>query len=494
MTKTSNGKKRELWIGDNLTIMRGMNSDSVDLIYLDPPFNSQRKYQGVITVNGKKRTAQFKDTWTVTDITMDEYDHLEERCPDAAELIKCLGNIHGEGWKAYLTFIGARLVEMHRLLKDAGSIYLHCDKTMSHGLKLLMDCVFGGGNFLNHIAWQYDGPQSPSKKKFATKHDDILRYAKNIDKVYVVYDELFTVSEVGEPELSKNYKKDEGGYFYDLPPGDYSAASIAELKKEGRVRITKNGKTRIKYYLIKKGAKYYRRKKTPTVWNDIPSLGQAGGGENTKWPTQKPVALLNRIIKTSSNKGGILLDPFCGCATACVAAAHQERQWIGIDLELQAAAIMQDRMKSNKEKNLLDEFHKCEIRSIVRKPAGKTQVEEELLEDMPQDIEWQKTPPRRADVRELGASQKTELKPVLYREQNKKCAGCLLEKSVRDLDIDRKIPQKRGGYYTRDNVQLLCGNCNGIKGGRTDAYLRRKLEERDIEEFRKHRAQKFAPK
>ncbi|MGI9307041.1 MAG: DNA methyltransferase [Gammaproteobacteria bacterium] len=492
MTRKSNGKKRELWIGDNLTVMRGMNSDSVDLIYLDPPFNSKKQYQGVISINGKERKAQFKDTWTVNDITQDEYDYLEERCPDAAVFIKCMGGINGEDWEAYLTFMGARLWEMRRLLKDTGSIYLHCDKTMAHGLKLLMDCVFGGANFLNHIAWQYDGPQSPSKKKFATKHDDILRYAKNAGEVYVDYDELFSAAEIKKAELESAYKKDEGGYFYDLPPGDYSAASIAKLKKEGRVRTTKNGKTRIKYYLIKKGGKYYRRKKIPTVWNDISSLGQAGGGENTKWPTQKPLALLNRIIRTSGKKGDVLLDPFCGCATACVAAAHQERQWVGIDLELQAAAIMQDRMRSKKEKNLLDEFHKCEIRSIVRQPAGKTREQQELLEDLPQDIEWLKTPPRRTDVREFTASEKAELKPALYHGQQKKCAGCLEITDLKHLDLDRKIPQKRGGYYVPDNVQLLCGNCNRTKGGRTNAYLQRKLEERDLEEFRKNRAKKLA--
>lgn len=337
--------------------MRGMNSDSVDLIYLDPPFNSKRQYQGVIAINGKKRTAQFRDTWTINDITIDEYDHLEERCPEAAELIDCLGKTHGKSWKAYLTFMGARLVEMHRLLKDTGSIYLHCDKTMAHGLKLLMDCIFGGENFRNDVVWCYHAGGA-SKKTFPSKHDNLLLYGKDAKK------------------STHNILR--------IPYRDWDA-----YREEGA-----------KFEL------YHKDGKMLHDWWEIGKISSISK-ENTGWPTQKPLALLKQVIKVSSNIWETVLDPFCGCATACVAAAQNQRQWIGIDLESQAAAIMQDRMKNNKEKNLLDEFHKCKIRNIVRKPSGKKQDEKELLEDLPPDIEWQKktAPPHRCSgINRIGKS------------------------------------------------------------------------------------------
>ena len=461
---------RHLHIADNIKILRNLCTASVDLIYLDPPFNSGKQWENPVQVeSGKKLRVAFKDVWHFSDIHADEAVELQHHCPKAMEVINALHHVNGDSWRAYLIYMGVRLVEMRRVLKDTGSIYYHCDQTMSHGVKLVMDAIFGGKNFLNHAIWNYDGPQSPSKKKFATKHDDILRYAKNVDKIYVSYDDIFTLSEMKEPELSRSYKKDKGGYFYDLPPGSYTADSIARLEAEGRVRRTQNGKVRIKYYLTEKGGKYYRRKKLPSVWKDIPSLGQSGGKEKRGYATQKPLALLERIIKASSNECDLVLDPFCGCATACVAAERLGRQWIGIDI-----AGVDERIKNTdktyKIEDLLFERIDIDCRAGTLFSMKETyKLNPKIGEDLYKRID-------------LHPYVKNDLRANLYSAQGKKCIGCDKEKSIEDMDLDHIIPRERGGQDEPRNYQLLCGTCNSIKGSKTQTAWRRKVLEKRLEE------------
>ena len=455
--KSKNKPVRRLWTFDNLPVLRCLDTESVDLIYLDPPFNSGKQWENPIGEGSKKALASFKDTWELSDTHADEEYALSLAYPKAAAVIGAMGEMNGEDWKAYLIYMGARLAEMRRILKPAGTIYYHCDPVMSHGVKLLMDGIFGLEQFLNHTVWQYDGPQSPSKKKFATKHDDILRYAKNIKKVFVSYDDIFKTAEVKEAELRQNYKKDKYGWFYDLPPGDYTAESLAKLEKEGRVRKTKNGKTRVKYYLAEENGKYYRRKKLPSVWGDIPSLGQSGGKQKTGYPTQKPLALLERIVKASSQKGGIVLDPFCGCATTCLAAERLGRQWMGIDLAAEASKLVVDRLKKDGEGKL--EFAAYEVEHLTKLP-------------------------KRTDLQGL-RSDDAILKPRLYKMQNGECLGCENKTRIELMDFDHIIAESRGGQDVDENLQLLCGNCNSIKGDRGMHYLWRRILERRTEETMK---------
>ena len=445
---------RRIYTGDNLPILRSMNSDTADLIYLDPPFNSGKQWSNPIKAKGKTALASFKDTWDLDDDHADHMYQMRRDCPQAADAIDVMGDINGVSWTAYLIYMGARLLEMRRILKPTGSIYYHCDPVMSHGVKILMDAIFGAPQFLNDTVWRYDGPQSPSKKKFATKHDNILRYAKNAGKVFVSYEDLFDFSEVGEAELKARYKKDEWGYFYDLPPGSYTEESIRELEAEGRVRRTKNGKVRVKYYLVKKGGKYYRRKKIPSVWSDIPSLGQQSSKQKTGYPTQKPLALMERIIKTSSNEGDLVLDPFCGCATTCIAAEKLKRNWIGIDLSEEAAPLVVDRLRKDVESPLAD-------------PDAA--------------VEHLRKLPKRND---LERTDNQTIKPRLYKQQNHLCNGCQEKFELRNLEIDHVIDRNRGGQDEDVNLQLLCGACNREKGNRGMQYLQRKISDRMAREHR----------
>lgn len=340
----------KLYYGDCLTVMdKQMGLNEVDLIYLDPPFNSNRTYNAIYKdETGRPLPDQieaFCDLWTL--------DQERERA------IKALPEFmveHGVDdslvifWKlwmntlrdrdpkllAYLSYMVERLVYMRIILKPRGSIYLHCDPTYSHYLKVVMDSIFGEKNFRNEIVWYYDGPQRPSKKNFGRKHDIILRYTKS-DKFFANSDGIAPRRKLAEIELTEYKQTDDGRYYYDLPRGSYTDQSIERLDKEGRIRWTKNGKPRVIYFLDEddKG-NYYRSKQLHDVWTDIPSLGQVNAKEKLGYPTQKPLKLIKRIIRASSDEGHVVFDPFCGCGTTLEAAHLLKRQWIGVDIAIHA--------------------------------------------------------------------------------------------------------------------------------------------------------------
>lgn len=305
-----------LVLDDNLVALKNIPPESIDLIYLDPPFNSGRDYNVIWGDKGEVRS--FGDRWG--------------------------GGSPKTGLQIYIEWMAERVWEMHRVLKPTGSFYLHCDWHASHYLKVMCDDIFGYGNFLNEIVWQYDGPQAPSPLKFASKHDKILRYAK--DSKRCVANDLYYEERI--PREEATFKQDEQGrYFYDLPKGDYTEESIARLEQEGRIRRTKTGTVRIKYFVeqARDGA-FIRRKKMPDVWTDITSLGLAAQSkEAVGYPTQKPLALLERIIKASSNPGDIVLDPFCGGGTTLVAADKLGRRYIGFDSSVAAIRVSDERLQ-----------------------------------------------------------------------------------------------------------------------------------------------------
>ena len=267
-----------LYQGDNHSIMRSMPSESIDLIYLDPPFNSGKDW------------GKFSDVWKWDSTARTAYAQLDGFC---SALIGC---IPYESMKAYLAFMAVRLIEMRRLLKDTGSIYLHCDPTASHYLKLVMDSLFGKENFRNEIVWCYTTPSTPHIRQFVRCTNTLLFYSKG--KKWA-----FNKNDVRVP-----YK---GG----APHGGQKWSTDNESLSEWRKRKSKQGKI-------------------PENWWTIPKL--VSSKERTGYPTQKPLALLDRIIKASSNENDVVFDPFCGCATACVAAERLNRQWIGIDISQDA--------------------------------------------------------------------------------------------------------------------------------------------------------------
>ncbi|MBC8485672.1 MAG: site-specific DNA-methyltransferase, partial [Bacteroidetes bacterium] len=306
-----------IW-GDNKLILSSLangplrkeieEQGGIKLIYIDPPFAVGADFGFDVKIGddnvSKKQTVleeiAYNDTW-------------------------------GRGISSYLSMMYERLKLMHNLLADDGSIYVHCDYRVSSYLKLILDDIFGNCNFLNDIIWRYKGPQSPSPLRFSTKHDNILRYSKNI-KFYKPSQMYYQIKE--NPKKT-NYKLDErGNYFYTTPKGDYTKNSIKRLEKEGRIYRTSTGNIRIKYLLkTDKLGNIIREKKIPDVWDDISSLGLAASSiEKVNYPTQKPEKLLERIIKASSNEGDIVCDFFCGSGTTCAVAEKLGRKWICADL------------------------------------------------------------------------------------------------------------------------------------------------------------------
>ena len=386
-----------MYIEDNLLVLSGLNTNSVDLIYLDPPFNSKRMYKA--PTGSKAAGAQFKDMWTWDDV--DDY-RLEKMYQDDVpiyRLIETVQAIHGKAMASYLTFMYFRIKEMHRVLKDTGSIYLHCDPTASHYLKLLMDYVFGVKNFRNEIIWGYAKPR-PAKKMFVRNHDVILFYAKSD---MTTFNPQRMPNLKGEFIMRKPIKRPDGTVWHPTEPGVLAGS----------------------------------------WWHDIPSFStRMTAKERTGYPTQKPLALLERIISASSNEGDIVLDPFCGCATTCVAAQRLNRRWIGIDVSDKAGHLVDMRIKSE------GVFSNYKIYKNI--PKRSDSVEENLKDP--------------------------KLKNRLYEKADYKCTACRTFLELRHLEIDHIIPKKVGGTNHFDNLQLLCGNCNRCKGSKPDEFFKAKLK------------------
>ena len=443
-----------MWTGDNLDIMREMNSESVDLIYLDPPFNSNQDYSAPI--GSEAAGAAFKDTWTLSDVDEAWHGEIADQEPPVYAIIDAAGLSHGKSMKSYLIMMAVRLLEMRRILKTTGSLYLHCDPTASHYLKTLLDTLFGSENYRNEISWRRSNPKSLTKVNFPNCRDILLRYSKSekctFNKVFGEHDPEYI-------RKAYKYRESDGRRYRLLPllnPNDnrpnltYEFMGITRVWRWTRERMEKAYADGIVVQL-KPGAvpqykKYLDESKGRTITNDWSDIEQAAGKENVGYPTQKPLALLDRIIKASSNPGDMVLDPFAGCATACVAAERLERHWVGIDLSPIAASLVKTRVQN--EMGLFFELNHRE------------------------DI------PRRTDLGKL-PSYKTH-KHQLFGRQEGICAGCRVAFPFRNMTIDHIVPQSKGGTDHIDNLQLLCGACNSLKGNRDQARFLADLKARGI--------------
>ena len=400
-----NWKNRTLWTGrDNLEVMRGMNSESVDLIYLDPPFNRKKHYAAPI--GSKAAGAVFKDSWTFDDVDRVWLALTRKENPPLHAVIQSGLLAHSTGMAAYLGMMAQRLQEMRRILKPDGTIYLHCDPTASHYLKTVLDVIFGMKNCRNEIIWCYAGGGIP-KKDFPRKHDTILRYTSSDD------------------------------YFYQPIYRPYSPGTV------------QRGRTAIK-------GKYYeaglREEGTPTNdwWTDVPKITSPDDPEKTGYPTQKSLALLRRIITASSNNGDTVFDPFCGCATTCVAAEHLSRQWVGIDISHKAAELVRFRLQQAATDRAGGPLF----------TAGKKVVHRT---DQPQRTDLGKLP------------RYTVHKNTLYGE-NEFCGGCGEHFLKRNLTVDHIVPTSKGGTDHPGNLWLLCGACNSSKSNKSQAeFLRDRM-------------------
>ncbi len=362
-----------LYYGDNLEILRDhIKDESVDLIYLDPPFNSKANYNILFKEpTGESSGAQitaFDDTWHWTQETEKTFHEIISTAPaNIVEMIQAFRSFIGHNdMMAYLTMMCIRLIELKRVLKDTGSIYLHCDPTASHYLKILMDTVFGKKYYRNEITWKRKTGRGETNKKsnrfgvctdillFYSKTDanvfnsqynfDAPGYDKYVDKFFKNFDKRgrrYRIADLSSPSPRPNLMYEYKGY---KPPKNGWAISKEKMKlwdKEDRLCFPKNKDGRIqrkRYFDELKG------KPVQNLWDDIEMISSQSN-ERLGYPTQKPEALLERIINTSSNKGDIVLDPFCGCGTTITSAQRLERKWIGIDITHLAINLIKGRMK-----------------------------------------------------------------------------------------------------------------------------------------------------
>ncbi|MBS1823142.1 MAG: restriction endonuclease [Acidobacteria bacterium] len=365
MPPTKNQDKNRLYYGDNLQVLREYIPDqSVDLIYLDPPFNSRQDYNVLFAEKDGTRSASqitaFKDTWEWNEEAARSYEEVIEqggRVADAMRAFRTL--LGGSDMLAYLAMMAPRLVELRRVLKDTGSIYLHCDPTASHYLKLLMDGVFGAQMFRNEIVWKRTAPHNDARRRFGDQSDIILFFAKSdasvFNRTFGPYSEAyikshysmqdpdgrrFTTGNLRSPSPRPNLTYEYKGY---KPHANGWTVSREVMEKLDAANLLyypdkPGGRLRVKRYLDEMPG-------TPVgnVWEDIAPLN-SHAQERLGYPTQKPEALLGRILKASSNEGDVVLDPFCGCGTTVQVAQKLNRRWIGIDITHLAIGLIKKRL------------------------------------------------------------------------------------------------------------------------------------------------------
>ena len=328
-----NVENRTVFCDDNLDVLQGMNSECVDLIYLDPPFNKNKKFTAPIGTSAEG--ASFKDIFREDDLKQEWLITIKENQP---ELYHYLSGIKGVGKPynfAYLAYMAIRLIECHRVLKRTGSIFLHCDPTMSHYLKTTMDCIFGEDNFRNEIIWSYQR-WTNATRHFQRMHDIVLFYAKSSKTPFNI---------LTEPYSKKSHHK--GRRHSQFIEGVLTQVYTEDTSREKSMR---------------------------DVWEISYLNSQAK--ERTGYPTQKPLALLERIIKASSNENGVVLDPFCGCATTCVAAERLDRKWIGIDISIKAYELVKERL-TNESVNIWNPDDTVNMRTD---PPKRTDLGEDYRE------------------------------------------------------------------------------------------------------------------
>ena len=375
-----------LFYGDNLDILqRYIKDESVDLVYLDPPFNSNANYNVLFAQkDGSQSSAQiqaFEDTWQWDQNAIQTYTHEVEKGGPVADALRAFNLILGDSnMMAYLTMMAPRLQELRRVLKPTGSLYLHCDPTASHYLKVLLDMVFGAENYRNNISWKRSDTHNDAKKRFSAISDQILFYSKSKDCIFNVVkaphneshiknwfvnlefpdgtirkmtkneietgivpheSRRFSISDLSSPNPRPNLMYEYKGYPYPPKGWRVNRENMEQLDNENRLLFpsSKSGRIVKKKYLDEQDGIVIG-----DIWSDITQL-RANDAERMGYPTQKPLALLERIINASSNPGDVVLDPFCGCGTAIAAAQKLGRKWIGIDITHLAIGLIKRRME-----------------------------------------------------------------------------------------------------------------------------------------------------
>lgn len=441
---------------DNLYVMHGLNSSCVDLIYLDPPFNSKRMYSA--PVGSKAAGSSFLDIWKWEDVDMAYMEKLYDQHPQLVKFILSAQNIHTKALSSYLAFMAQRIIEMHRILKPTGHLYLHCDQAAGHYLKIVLDSIFGQKNLRGAIVWRrHTSAQKGSQfesQSWGNTSDYIFHYTKTSEfKLKTVRDLMPEEVNQKFPLVDEKHRRyyDDSSHIFSTPgmgarpnlcyewkgfrnphPSGWrlSKETLEKEYKKGNIVITKEGKIKRRKYKDD-----YKGVPLGNVWTDI---NPASGKENTGYPTQKPLSLLKRIIESSTATGELVFDPFCGCATTMVAAQQLQRKWLGVDLSKKSAELVATRLEQD-AKMFTNFIH-------LEKPPIRT------------DTTIEKRP-------------SVTVKEALYKSQKGRCNGCVEDILIKNMEIDHILPKSKGGQDVYDNFQLLCGNCNRRKGDRPMEHL-----------------------
>ena len=432
---TANFESRTLYHRDNLEVLRGMNSGTIDLIATDPPFNKSRDFYA--TPDSLAKGARFEDRWSWDkDVHPEWVDAIKDDWPAVWAVVESARVSAGEDMAAFLCWLGVRLMECHRVLKDTGSLYLHIDHTAHAYAKCLLDSIFGRRNFRNEIVWFYR-TGGASKRTFAKKHDTILFYSKSDTYKF-------------DLPLEKSYLTGQL---------KHSAKNETFTDKWGAYQNILFSATLIKLYKDQRG--YYTLTGCRDYWN-IDAVGRTGK-ERTGYPTQKPLALYERIIEASSNEGDLVLDPFCGCATTPVAAQRLRRDWVGIDVWDGAYKTVLERLQKeylnvpgleNDRMSLEGEVH-YKTEPPLRTDYGEaTPVPDLQLKVQRPPEPWEKL--SHAQMTDILNEAQSTLEGVI-------CAGCgrVLEREF--MELDQITPKADRGANHILNRILLCRPCNGRK-------------------------------
>ena len=465
----ANFKNRTLFHGDNLKFLRAMNSQSVDLVATDPPFKKGRDFHA--TPDSLAAGAKFQDRWSwENDVHPDWLDQIRDDYPAVWEVIDATNAIYmkktkknlkqaredvGSDMGAYLTFMAVRILEMHRVLKSSGSIFLHCDPTASHYLKSLLDSIFGFKNFRNEIVWCYTDPAGRRNTDYYKwTHDLIFWYSRDFKRC--------KTGEMHRVPLSQKTLKRYGKYLdangqltYDTlkrtNPGVFaSLKSVPEDLSEvwlDREKGTVDG----------------------DWWPNITPIRKKGGKQKAKepyhYPTQKPLELYRRIISSATKTGDIVLDPFAGCASTCIAAEQLERKWVGIDLWDGANDVVVERM------NEVGLFAPKRTRRTRKNLQTYLFAEDfQFTSDLPERTDEEETSSPFLRVKESikepdgPKMSRSEMREYLLNQDGYKCRGCDREfDDSRYLELDHNTPRSDGGWNHISNRILLCGPCNKLK-------------------------------
>ena len=489
-----NWQNRTLFHGDNLAFLRAMNSESVDLIATDPPFNKGRDFHA--TPDSLAAGARFQDRWSwERDVHQEWVDEIADDHPNVMTAISGARTSYGDDMGAFLCFMAVRLLAMHRVLKPTGSIYLHCDPTASHYLKAVMDAIFGCENFRSEIIWKRTGSHGGASR-WGPIHDTILFAAKSRkqtwNRTFQPYSEDYLRSHYSHKDRRGRYQPvsltgtgtrtgESGQPWRGVDPtavGRHWAVPSAALQAAFPDRDVDGLTTQQRLDLLDEAGlihwppkgrvprqKRYAHENPGVPLQDIVTdINPAGGGERKGYPTQKPLALYERMILASSNEGDVVCDPFAGCATKLVAAGKLGRQWVGMDIWEGAHRIVVERLRDTV--GLLGEV------TFTGEPPARTddgetaapflRVKQRVRE--PEGPRW-----TRAAMYEH-----------LLEQHGAVCQGC--DRTFDDpryLELDHNTPRSDGGLNHISNRILLCGPCNRLKSNTfTLSGLRRENKKR----------------